>query len=164
MRYGNVIYIHWVILKWKMCGSHVINTLNPHCEVHVYSGVQPTLPNTHLTPAESGTLCFCCPRKLSTLPVPPGIPLCMCRLLWFALSSSFRSVAPVVRWVHLSWVRYYTLWNYHSFCHIISIDHLLLSGQYVINQSKSCIFGTFHTTNCEFSPPAVFFALYIIAT
>lgn len=42
-----------------------------------------------------------------------------------------------------------------SFCSITSIDHLLLSGQYIINQSKSCIFVSSHH-DCEFSPPTVF--------
>lgn len=69
-------------------------TLPAHM-VCLYNRVQPTLSNIHPTPIESGSLSFCCPRKLSTLPVPHGTPLCMCGLLSLPLCVSLCVCPPL---------------------------------------------------------------------
>lgn len=52
MTYGNVSFTYRVILKWKMCGSHVISSHNR---------VRPTLPNTH--PAQEWLIILLLPKE-----------------------------------------------------------------------------------------------------
>lgn len=109
---------------------------------------------------ESGSLSFCCPGKLSTLPGPHGIPPCRSRLLWFALSSCFKSVVLVV-WLAVK-VIFRCIWAVPKYMYSRTVNqlltyylyiyNLLLSGKYVIN-SRRCFFGNLHTITVNFHLP-----------
>lgn len=71
-----------VVLKWKMCGSYVINTLAILPFVQ-YSSTYSPQHTARFSRERLIILLF--PRRLSTLCAPHGIPMCMCRLFLHGL-------------------------------------------------------------------------------